>query len=168
MLRSRGEGGGGYSLLWPIRVGSTRRKGVKNSFKFQIPFCEIIRFEQYCSKVLPKRFYLNGNTTAFHPKVKTIIAIEWFVALVFQGIQPPYRWGTRVTKRASDREWWEAAVSPGLALSNCRYVLPSWVSCVPLVGAFLFGTSDLQCGRLAVKKSTKCSEQGSEKFHFWS
>ena len=77
---------------------------MKNSFKFQIPFCEIIRFEQYCSKVLPKRFYLNGNTTAFHPKVKTIIAIEWFVALVFQGIQPPYRWGTRVTKRASDRE----------------------------------------------------------------
>ena len=103
-VKISGGRGGGYSLLWPIRVGSTRRKGVKNSFKFQIPFCEIIRFEQYCSKVLPKRFYLNGNTTAFHPKVKTIIAIEWFVALVFQGIQPPYRWGTRVTKRASDRE----------------------------------------------------------------
>ena len=103
-VKISGEGGGGYSLLWPIRGGSTRRKGVKNSFKFQIPFCEIMRFKQHCSKVLPKRFYLNGNTTAFHPKVKNIIAIEWFVALVFLGIQPPYRYWTRVTKRASDRE----------------------------------------------------------------
>ena len=136
---------------------------MKNSFKFQIPSCKIIRFKQYCSKFLPKRFYLNGNTTAFHPKVKNIIAIEWFVALVFLGIQPSYRCYTRVTKRASDREWWEAAVFAGLALTNCRFFL-AWFSCVPLVGAFLFGTSDLQCGRLAVKKSTRCSE----KFHFWS
>ena len=44
-------------------------KGKKSRKIFQISFSNILRNEYNHTKVLPKRFYLNGNIIEFRPQI---------------------------------------------------------------------------------------------------
>ena len=58
-----------YSLL-RVNPLLPRVPNIKIKKKFQISFCKILKNDWYHTKVLSKRFHLNGHTIGFRPQTQ--------------------------------------------------------------------------------------------------